>query len=128
MKQILSFLAILLVTVFTISSCSKNDDPVNNDFFVGTYKGTISYDGPTNDVASTEGSVTVTKIASGTKYNFRFSNGIPDITGVEFEKKGDNIYFNIGSQDGINYIRIDAKTLKMLYIKDGSTWTANCTR
>ncbi|OJU27135.1 MAG: hypothetical protein BGN92_11165 [Sphingobacteriales bacterium 41-5] len=128
MKQTLSLMAILLVTLFTISSCSKNDDPVNNDFFVGTYTGTISYDGPSNDVASTQGTVTVTKIASGTKYNFHFSNSIPDITNVEFEKKGDNIYFNIGGQDGVNYIRIDASTLKMLYIKDGATWTANCSR
>lgn len=128
MKKVFSIFGALLLMSFIFISCSKDDDPVNNDFFVGTYSGTISYNGPDEDVASTSGTVTVTKIASGDTYNFRFSNGIPDINGVKFEKKGDNIYFNVGGEDGINYIRIDASTLKMLYLHNGQTWTADCTR
>jgi len=130
MKSILKFLSVALFATLVFVSCSKDDDPADNDFFAGTYKGTISYNGGDGggDVASTSGSVTVTKIASGTKYNFAFSNGIPDLNGIEFEKKGDNILVNIGGEEGVNYIRLDASTLKMLYIKDGKTWTADCTR
>lgn len=131
MKSVFKFFGLLAVVVLTFTACSKDDDPVDNDFFVGTYSGTISYnDGDTDadDVDPTEGTVTVSKIGSGDTYNFRFSDGIPDITGVQFEKKGDNIYFSVGSQDGVNYIRIDASTLKMLFSKDGNTWTADCNR
>ncbi|GAB3430875.1 hypothetical protein [Niabella aquatica] len=130
MKSVLKFLGVVLLVTSVFISCSKDDDPADNDFFAGTYKGSISYDGGSDggDVASTSGSVTVTKIASGVKYNFAFSNGIPNLNGIEFEKKGDNVLINIGGQEGINYIRIDANTLKILYIKDGKTWTADCTR
>ncbi|MGC4232485.1 MAG: hypothetical protein QM594_05845 [Niabella sp.] len=130
MKSVLKILGIALAVTFLFTACSKDDDPADNDFFAGTYNGTISYNGGDDggDVTSTSGSVTVIKVASGTKYNFAFSNGIPNLNGIEFEKKGDNVLINIGGEEGVNYIRIDANTLKMLYIKDGKTWTADCTR
>ncbi len=125
--KILGFL-MLLITAFSFSSCSRDDDPVNNDFFAGTYKGKISYsDGGSTNISTDNGSVFVTKIASGTKYNFAFSNSIPDLNGIEFEQKGDHSLVMIGSS-GTSYIRIDNNELKILFIKDGKTWTANCTR
>ncbi len=51
------------------------------------------------------GSVFVTKIASGTKYNFAFSDKIPDLNGVEFEKKGDNTLVSVGEQ--MNYLILE---------------------
>ena len=113
----------LSIVVFT--SCSDDDDPADNDLFVGTYNGSVSFlkDGET--ISVDDGSVTVAKV--GNKYNFAFSDGIENITGIEFKEDGDNMYINIGG-DETSYIRINASTLKMLYIKDGKTWTANCTR
>lgn len=68
-------------------------------------------------------------VKTGNDYYFRFSNGIPDLTGVEFEQSDDNVLINVDFEDGIQYIRITASTLEMLYTKDGDeTWTANCTR
>ncbi|MFC3160338.1 hypothetical protein ACFOEQ_19330 [Chryseobacterium arachidis] len=113
--------------VVTAVSCSDDDDPANNDFFAGTYKGSVSYNDSDNNIQSDDGSVFVTKIASGTKYNFAFSNGIPDLNGIEFNKEGDNVLVMVGST-ATSYIRIDNNELKILYIKDGRTWTANCTR
>ncbi|WP_426275517.1 hypothetical protein ACN9MN_12970 [Chryseobacterium sp. S-02] len=119
---------LLLFAVTTISSCSNDDDPVNNDFFAGTYKGSISYnDGGSTSISTNNGSVFVTKIASGTKYNFAFSDSIPDLNGIEFEQKGDHTLVMVGST-ATSYIRIDNNELKILYMKDGKTWTANCTR
>lgn len=119
---------LLLFAVTTISSCSNDDDPVNNDFFAGTYKGSISYnDGGSTNISTNNGSVFVTKIASGTKYNFAFSDSIPDLNGIEFEQKGDHTLVMVGST-ATSYIRIDNNELKILYMKDGKTWTANCTR
>ncbi|REC48953.1 hypothetical protein [Chryseobacterium pennipullorum] len=125
--KILGTLMLLIFTAWSLTSCDKDDDPTNNDFFAGTYKGSVSYKDGSTDINTDNGSVFVTKIASGTKYNFGFSNSIPDLNGIEFEKKGDNSLVMIGST-ATSYIRIDNNELKILYIKDGKTWTANCTR
>jgi hypothetical protein len=90
MKKAIKILGVLmlLITALSFSSCSRDDDPVNNDFFAGTYKGKVSYnDGGSTNISTDNGSVFVTKIASGTKYNFAFSNSIPDLNGIEFEQK-----------------------------------------
>lgn len=116
---------VLMVTF--LASCSRDDDPVDNDFFVGTYNGSISYNGNGSSVNTDDGHVTVTKIASGTKYNFAFSNSIPDLNGVVFKQEGDHVLVSVDAT-ATQYIRIDNNTLKILYSKDGETWTANCTR
>jgi hypothetical protein len=111
-------LLVLLFSLISLTSCSRDDDPADNDFFAGTYNGSISYNDGTTSISKDNGSVFVTKIASGTKYNFRFSDGIPDL---------DNILVMVGSS-ATSYIRIDNKDLKILYSKDGKTWTANAVR
>ncbi|WP_314058393.1 hypothetical protein [Empedobacter brevis] len=132
MKNLLKFLAVTFFAVtffalFVFTACSDDDDPANNDFFAGTYKGSVSYRDGDNTLSSDNGSVFVTKIASGTKYNFAFSNRIPDLNGIEFEKKGDNTLVSVGA-DEMSYIRIDSNKLTILYTRDGKTWTANATR
>lgn len=127
MKNLLKTLSILILSLFVIVSCSRDDDPADNDFFAGTYNGNISYlDGSTN-TNTADGKVFVTKIASGTKYNFKFSNGIPDLNGIEFQQTGDNTLVSVGSTT-TSYITIDNNDLDIFYTKDGKTWTANCSR
>ena len=120
-------LFLLVFSLVSVTSCRSDDDPADNDFFAGTYKGSISYNDGSQTTSTDNGSVFVTKIASGTKYNFAFSNSIPNLNGIEFEKQGDNTMVMVGST-GTSYIRIDNNDLKILYIKDGKTWTANATR
>lgn len=105
-------------------SCKKDKDPATTDFFIGTYKGSVSYNKGGDSITSQDGKITVTKV--GDSYNFFFGSGIPDIKGVKFEKQDDNSYVSVGS--GLTGIKIDASTLVMLVSKDGATWTANCTR
>ena len=127
MKNLLKILSIVVLSVFVFASCSRDDDPADNDFFVGTYNGTVSYNDGNTNISSDNGKVTVVKIASGTKYNFAFSNGIPDLNGVEFQKTGDNTLINIGSNANA-MITINNNDLDIIYNKDGKTWYANCTR
>jgi hypothetical protein len=130
MKKAIRILGLFLLVFFAVTSfasCSDDDDPANNDFFAGTYRGNISYNDADNDISTDNGSVFVTKIASGTKYNFAFSNGIPDLNGIEFNQEGDHTLVMVVST-ATSYIRIDNDELKILYLKDGRTWTANCTR
>ena len=127
MKNLLKFLAVSFFALFVFTACSDDDDPANNDFFAGTYKGTVNYVDGDKTVSNENGSVFVTKIASGTKYNFAFSDKIPDLNGIEFEKKGDNSLVSVGSSAS-SFITIDSKKLTILYTKDGKTWRANATR
>ena len=128
MKKIFTLVTLICLSIVAFSSisCSKKDDPADNNLFVGTYKGKISYSDGKEKKAADNGSVTVVK--AGNDYYFRFSDGIPDLKGVSFKKEGDNTLVNIDLQEGVKLIRIDASSLKILYTQDGKIWTANAKR
>ena len=128
MKKFFTLVTLVCISLVAFSSisCSKNDDPADNDLFVGTYKGKISYTNGQEQKAADNGSVTVVK--TGNDYYFRFSDGIEDLKGVSFKKEGDNTLVNIDFQDGVKYIKINASSLTMLYTTEGKTWTANAKR
>ena len=128
MKKIFTLVTLVCLSIVAFSSisCSKKDDLADNNLFVGTYKGKISYSDGKEKKAADNGSVTVVK--AGNDYYFRFSDGIPDLKGVSFKKEGDNTLVNIDLQEGVKLIRIDASSLKILYTQDGKIWTANGNR
>ena len=129
MKKLFTLVTLICISLVAFSSisCSKKDDPADNDLFVGTYKGKISYTNGQDQKAADNGAVTVVK--TGNDYYFRFSNGIEDLKGVSFKKEGDNKLVNIDFEDGVQYIKIDASSLIMLYTnKDGKIWPANAKR
>lgn len=125
MKNLIKLLGVSVLTLFVATSCSSDDDPVDNDLFVGTYEGPISYSSDSENKSVDDGSITVVKV--GNKYNFAFSDGIPNINGVEFEEDDDNYYINIGGSE-LNYIRINESNLEILYVDGDETWTADCNR
>ncbi|WP_315499896.1 hypothetical protein [Capnocytophaga gingivalis] len=129
MKKLFTLVTLICISLVAFSSisCSKKDDPADNDLFVGTYKGKISYTNGQDQKATDNGAVTVLK--TGNDYYFRFSDGIEDLKGVSFKKEGDNRLVNIDFEDGVQYIKIDASSLTMFYTnKDGKIWTANAKR
>ena len=128
MKKLFTLVTLICISLVAFSSisCSKNDDPADNDLFVGTYKGKISYTNGQEQKAADNGSVRVVK--TGNDYYFRFSDGIEDLKGVSFKKEGDNTLVNIDFQDGVKFIKINASSLTMLYTTEGKTWTANAKR
>ncbi|MGJ7033912.1 hypothetical protein [Niabella hirudinis] len=126
MKSMFKFLSLTLIAATVVfASCSKDDNPADNDLFAGTYKGSVSFHG-SKDISNANGSVFVTKV--GDRYDFKFSDGIAAITNVKMEK-GDQGY--IGSVNGyIGTISINANKLFIAVTKDGTsdTWGANCSR
>ncbi|WP_017257710.1 hypothetical protein [Pedobacter arcticus] len=125
MKNLLKLTLMLFMMTAVFTACSKDDDPANNDLFVGTYKGSISYNKNGGDSKTIEnGKVTVIK--TGNDYNFQFSDGIPNLNGVKFEKDA-NTAISVGSDES-KYIRINESTLKIAFTKDGEVWTADCSR
>ena len=128
MKKLFTLVTLICISLVAFSSisCSKKDDPADNDLFVGTYKGSISYLKGNEKKSFDNGSVTVVK--AGNDYYFRFSDGIEDLKGVSFKKQGDNTLVNVDLQDGVKIIRINASSLNILYTTDGKTWIANASR
>jgi len=127
MKAAIKILGLLMVSVFIFSACSKDDDPADNDLFVGTYNGSVAFSSSNDgeaDVTSTEGSVRVVKV--GDNYSFNFSNSIPTLSDIKMAKN-DNTSI-VFSDDAIGSITVSASTLRILYNKDGRTWTANADR
>lgn len=126
MKNALKVLGLLGLFVFVLS-CGKNSNPSNEDLFVGTYEGSVSYKDNNDDVHSDDSSVTVVKV--GDKYNFQFNkSGIPMLTGIKFNREGKNTMVNLDFEDGLRVINIDANSLNIHYSKDGKTWTAKAKR
>ncbi|MCA5005495.1 hypothetical protein [Sphingobacterium bovistauri] len=125
MKNTIKILSLLFITFFAFSSCSKDDDPTDNDLFVGKYNGTVRYNEGLNEVkSSTTGSVTVAKV--GDTYNFNFSDAIPSLNGIKMKKgEGNIIILNDGA---LGNISISASNLNISYTKDGKTWFADCKR
>ncbi|WP_454937894.1 hypothetical protein [Capnocytophaga gingivalis] len=128
MKKLFTLVTLICISLVAFSSisCSKNDDPADNDLFVGTYKGKISFLKGEEKKSFDNGSVTIVK--TGNDYYFRFSDGIEDLKGVSFKKDGDNTLVNIDFQDGVKFIKINASSLTMLYTTEGKTWIANAKR
>ena len=123
MKKLLGLLTVILLGVFVLASCSKDDDPKDNDIFVGTYKGKVSYTSSEKNISKDDGRVTVVKL--GDKYTFDFSDDIPSIKNKEI-KKGENSYTLDWDEGSI--ITIDEKKLTINMLRDGEIWTANCSR
>src|SRR5690554_2700383 len=122
MKKIREILSVLFMATVLITSCSKDNDPVDDDLFVGTYRGSVTYTEPESNtnITTNEGRVTLVKV--GDNYNFDFSDGIPSLKGIKMEKDQSVLI----SSDGA--IKIDEGTLIIGYNKDGQTWGANCKR
>ncbi len=129
LKAIIALLGVAIVSTLIFTSCSKDTDPADKDFFVGKYSGHISYvDNNADDqtkIDKENGTVEVVKV--GGNYNFIFSDGIPNITGVKFNKEGEHTVINVGSDES-HLIKIDEDNLIIAYTKDNKVWTANCNR
>lgn len=125
MKSMFRILGVTLLAAFLFASCSKDTDPADTDIFAGTFRGKIGYTDSEKNITQDNGSVFVTKI--GTRYDFKFSDGVPALTGIEFERKDDNTMVNVGAS-GTGLITINKDKLTIGYSKDGRSWSADCTR
>src|SRR5690606_5328803 len=123
MKTGSKILSLLFISLIAFSSCSKDDDPADNDLFLGKYEGSVGYNGPDDGdgVSESNGSATVTKV--GNNYTFNFSDGIPAFGDIVMEK-GDNS--TLGFDDGESgTISTTESSLTIAQAGDGRVWSAN---
>src|SRR5690606_41383976 len=109
MKNSIKILSVLFMATVLIASCSKDNDPVDDDLFVGTYKGTVTYTDPGSSTNITTKAGRVTLVTVGDTYNFDSSDGIPGPEGIQMEKD-ESVFI---SSDGA--IRIDEGPLCIGY-------------
>lgn len=120
MKKIINVLGVLLMMIVLMTSCSKDNDPTDDNLFVGTYYGNVAYTDNETNISTDDGRVTLVKV--GDSYNFDFSDSIPSLNGIKMEKNQNLLI----SSDGT--IKIDEGNLTIAYSKDGKLWGADCTR
>ncbi|WP_373519809.1 hypothetical protein [Pricia sp.] len=122
MKKSMKILGMLFFVVALAVSCDNDNDPSDDNLFVGQYQGSVSYSDPENgtNTATDDGQVTVVKV--GNSYTFNFSNDIPSLTDIEMEKNQNTLV----STDGA--ININESTVEIAYSKEGKVWGANCSR
>lgn len=128
MKTLLKLFGVFAIATLLFTACSKDDDPADNDLFVGTYEGSVGYTRTgeeSGSIQNSNGSVRVVKL-SGDNYNFLFSDDIPDLTNITMQQGANNMLTI--SNDEFGMIRITASSLSITYATDGQTWTANCER
>lgn len=115
-------LGILFLAVGVFFSCSKENDPTDDNLFVGTYDGSVSYThrGENTNISTDNGRVTLVKV--GDSYNFDFSDGIPSLKGIKMEKN-QNLLINTAGT-----IKIDERNLTIAYTEGDETWGADGTR
>lgn len=122
MKKSLKIFGMLFFAVALLVSCDKDNDPSDDNLFVGKYNGAVSYSDPDSNtnISTDDGRVTVVKV--GDTYNFDFSDGIPSITGIKMEKNQNTLI----STD--KAIHIDENSVDIILTEDGKIWKASCTR
>ena len=123
MKNTFKYFGLLFMVMSLTVSCDNDNDPSDDNLFVGTYNGSVSYtnsdDGTSIDKPE-DGRVTVVKI--GDDYRFDFSDGIPTLGPIEIE---DNENTLIGLDGAIT---IDEGNLSIAYTQGDETWAADCSR
>ncbi len=122
MKKSLKIFGTLFFMAALLVSCDNDNDPADDNLFVGQYQGRVAYMDAENstDIATDEGQVTVVKV--GDNYSFNFSNEIPSLNDITMEKNQNTLI----SSDGA--ITIDATTVQIAFTRDGNVWEANCSR
>jgi hypothetical protein len=122
MKKSFKYFGVLFLMTALITSCSKDNDPADDNLFVGTYNGSVSYSESESetDISTNDGRVTVVKV--GDTYRFDFSDGIPSINGLKMEKNQNVLVNSSGT------IKIDEGELIIAFTEGDEIWGANCTR
>jgi hypothetical protein len=122
MKNSIKLGSVVFFITALMLSCSKDNDPTDDNLFVGTYKGSVSYSetNSNTDITTSDGRVTLVKV--GDSYNFDFSDGIPSLKGIKMEKNQNVLVDSTGT------LRIDQGKLIIAYNKGSASWGADCTR
>lgn len=126
MKKLLKFLSVALVAAMVFTACSKKDNPVDNDIFIGTYSGNTSYTKSGSSVTLGSGKVLVSKIGNTYRFDFKDNGSIPAITDVTINKNESGYIGTVNGYTG--FINISASKLSIAVAKDGASWMADCNR
>lgn len=125
MKKLLTTLSVCFL-FFTLLSCSKNEsDSSENEELVATYTGQITFIEGTTHISNPKGTVKMVK--RGDVYDFRFSDGIPDLKDISLEEK-DGLIKNTDFKDGERVVNLISNQLIVFYQRDSKTWVSTTSK
>jgi VCBS repeat-containing protein len=119
MKKALKLSGLITVLILTVFSCKK-DVKLPSDA-VTTYVGSLAYT-PTigSPIANTAGTATI----SGSKgnYSVSFSNSVPSLTGLKFDKESGGSYATQSEDGSTTGITINDKSFNIAVVKSDGQW------
>jgi hypothetical protein len=122
MKTISKFLSAAVVAIALIStSCSKDKVVALPSENVTSYTGDLGYTGSSLPIANPgNGKATISQ--SGTNVTISFSDGVPSISGIKFQKSGSN-YVSVSEDGSVAGISFSGDNVSIGVTKDGGTWS-----
>jgi len=121
-------LSLVSLTFFSFMSCDDDEPMIMDDgsttslpaAVVTTYEGDLVYTSATGEVITAlDGEAEIRK--SGSSYIIEFSDGVPDLTGLNFNNE-DGSYATVGGGSSVAGIVIDGDDLDIGATQNGNTW------
>lgn len=124
MKNSIISLALIAAVSLTIAACKKNVTlPAAS---VTSYVGTLGYNGASGTIAN---ALSGTATISGSKGNYTvsFSNAVPALKGLQFEKKNGS-YATVSKNGSSAGVVVDGNTITIGAYGNGESWSFTGTK
>lgn len=125
MKKTIKLLALITVVSLTIVSCKKDDAKLPSSCKT-TYVGYLAYTPNTGmPIANTAGTATIS--GSRGNYTVSFSNNVPSLTGLKFDKKSGGNYATQSGSESVG-ITIDDNNFNIGVVRSDGNWAFSGTK
>ncbi|MDM1295746.1 hypothetical protein HX021_15760 [Sphingobacterium sp. N143] len=122
MKLFRSFAVLPLFFVALVLSCAKNESPEGETADAsGSFVGRVQYQGNSIEVDRDNRLMRVLRDGGTNTYKIEFYTGIPNITGVIFEKPNDSTWVSTDTAT-LKSVKISGKILEIDYRSNGESW------
>ena len=125
MKNSIKLLGLIAVVSLTIASCKKNVTLPSS--IATSYVGTLGYSGASGTAIANPVSGTATISGSKGNYTVSFSNAVPSLAGLQFEKKNGS-YATVSKNGSSTGIVIEGSTFTIGAYKGGESWSFTGTK
>lgn len=126
MKKIMKSLVLIAVISLTIVSCKKEDIKLPSKSLT-TYVGNLAYTPITGmPITNTAGTATI----SGSKGNYTvsFSDNVPSLTGLKFDKESNGSYATQSNNGSVTGVTINDNIFNIATVKTEGQWAFSGTK
>ena len=125
MKNLIKLLGLIAVVSLTIASCKKNVTLPSS--ITTSYVGTLGYSSASGNAIANPLSATATISGSKGNYMISFSNAVPSLAGLQFEKKNGS-YTTVSKNGSSAGVVVDGNTITIGAYGNGESWSFTGTK